>query len=117
MIAIHTFKHLIAAMMAFPRHVVHHAGMATAHAVSSQASGVGKPMVLVVLMVMRKRSLVLWERDLRKRILCSYDRCGLGGVRDRLALALSDGASFASALDSLVAVLVVGSKVLEELTV
>lgn len=73
--------------------------------------------LVLVLMLMGKRSLMLWERDLGKRVLCGHHRCGFGGVRDRLALSLSNGASFTSALDSLVAVLVVSSKVLEQFTV
>ena len=55
MITLHAIKHLIAAMVAVSLHVVHHAGMAAAHAVSSKATGMGEAMVLVM---MRKRGLM-----------------------------------------------------------
>lgn len=110
---IHAVENLVTTMLAIPRHAVQHARMATAHAISSQASGVGKSVVLVV---MRVRNLVR-ERDLRKRVLCGHDRCALRGVSGRLAFTLGNSSGFTSSLDSLVAVLVVRSKVLKELTI
>ena len=58
----------------------------------------------------------MWGRDLRQRVLCSH-WSGDGGMGHRLVLTLGDGSSLASTLDALITVLVVCSKVLEQLTV
>lgn len=101
--------HLITASVRLTRHVVDDVGVAAAHAVGCKAARVRQAMRLV-----RRRNL-LGRRDLRKRVLrCDSVGVGRRGL-GRLRLALSDGASLATALDTLVAVLVVGSKVVKEL--
>lgn len=102
--------HLITASVRLTRHVVHDVGVAAAHAVGCKAAGVRQAMRLV-----RRRDL-LGRGYLRKGVL-RCDRVGVGGRGlGRLRLALSDSTSLSTALDTLVAVLVVGSKVLKELT-
>jgi hypothetical protein len=104
--------HLITASVRLTRHVVDDVGVAAAHAVGCKAARVRQAMRL---MLMRRGNL-LGRRDLRKRVL-RCDCVGVGGRGlGRLRLALSDSAGLSTALDTLVAVLVVGSKVLKELT-
>lgn len=108
MVSFH-LKHLVATGMWLPVHVVHHVGVATAHAVGCKASWVIQAMVLLVMNLLQ-------GRDLRERIL-SGDGSGGWGLGSGLALAFSDSASLSTSFDSLVAVLVVGGKVFEQLTV
>ena len=112
-ITIHTIKHLIATMMTIPRHVVHHAGVPTAHAIGSKASRMRKSLVLMMVM----KGSLMRERNLRKGILWCHYRCTLGRERCHLVLGFGDSSRLTSALNSLIAVLVVGSEILEEITI
>lgn len=107
MVSVH-LKHLIATIVLLTRHAVHDVGLSTAHAVGCEAARMRESMVL------------LRGGNLRQRVLGGRDGASvIAGVGGRpstsLGLALNNSAGLATALDSLVAVLVVGGKVLQQL--